>query len=141
MSVMGVSYRDLEEIMAERDVTTLNRWVIDYSPFIAAEAKKRKRPVASSWRMDETYVTVKGQWVYLYRAVDKFGATIDFMVSERRDEAAATAFFKQAIDANGFPNKVVMDKSGANYAGLENINMLLKLAGLISFLKYFRLNI
>jgi putative transposase len=65
MSVMGVSYRDLEEIMAERDVTTLNRWVIDYSPFIAAEAKKRKRPVASSWRMDETYVTVKGQWVYL----------------------------------------------------------------------------
>ena len=58
MSVMGVSYRDLEEIMAERDVTTLNRWVIDYSPFIAAEAKKRKRPVASSWRMDETYVKV-----------------------------------------------------------------------------------
>ena len=93
MSVMGVSYRDLEEIMAERDVTTLNRWVIDYSPFIAAEAKKRKRPVASSWRMDETYVTVKGQWVYLYHAVDKFGATIDFMVSERRDEADAITFF------------------------------------------------
>jgi len=56
---------------------------------------------------------------------DKFGDTVDFMLSERRDEAAATAFFKQAIDANGFPNKVVMDKSGANYAGLENINILL----------------
>ena len=135
----GVSYRDLEEIMAERGVkvdhATLNRWVIDYSPLIAAEAKKRKRPVASSWRMDETYVKVKGQWVYLYRAVDKFGATIDFMVSEHRDEAAATAFFKQAIDANGFPSKVVMDKSGANYAGLENINMLQMLAGLISFVE------
>jgi len=104
----GVSYRDLEEIMAERGVkvdhATLNRWVIDYSPLIAAEAKKRKRSVASSWRMDETYVKVKGQWVYFYRAVDKFGATIDFIVSEHRDEAAATAFFKQAIDANGFPS-------------------------------------
>ena len=135
----GVSYRDLEEIMAERSVkvdhATLNRWVIDYSPLIAAEAKKRKRPVASSWRMDETYVKVKGQWVYLYRAVDKFGDTIDFRVSEHRDEAAATAFFKQAIDANGFPKKVVMDKSGANYAGLENINTMLMLAGLISFVK------
>ena len=130
----GVSYRDLEEIMMERgikvDHATLNRWVIDYSPLIAAEAKKCKRPVASSWRMDETYVKAKGQWVYLYRAVDKFGDTIDFMVSEHRDEAAATAFFffKQAIDANGFPGKVVMDKSGANYAGIENINMLLMLA-------------
>jgi putative transposase len=57
------------------------------------------------------------------------------MLSEHRDEAAATAFFKQAINANGFPNKVVMDKSGANYAGLENINMLLMLAGLISFVE------
>jgi len=57
------------------------------------------------------------------------------MLSEHRDEAAATAFLKQAIDANGFPQKVVMDKSGANYAGLENINMLLMLAGLISFVE------
>jgi len=125
--------------MAERGVkvdhSTHNRWVIDYSPLIAEEAKKRKRPVASSWRMDETYVKVKGQWTYLYRAVDKFGNTLDFMLSEHRDEAAATAFFKQAIDANGFPGKVVMDKSGANYAGLENINMLLMLAGLISFIE------
>jgi putative transposase len=135
----GVSYRDLEEIMEERginvDHATLNRWVIDYSPLIATEAKKRKRAVATSWRMDETYVKVKGQWVYLYRAVDKFGGTVDFMLSEHRDEAAAIAFFKQAIDANGFPNKVVMDKSGANYADLENINMLLMLAGLISFVE------
>ena len=88
--------------------------------------------------MDETYVKVKGQWVYLYRSVDKFDATIDFMVSEHRDEAAATTFFKQAIDTNGFPSKVVMDKSGANYAGIENINMLLMLAGLICFIEICR---
>ena len=56
------------------DHATLNHWVIDYSPLIAAEAKKRKR-TAPSWQMDETYVKVKGQWVYLYRAVDKFGDT------------------------------------------------------------------
>ena len=85
--------------------------------------------------MDETYIKIKGKWVYLYRAVDKFGDTVDFMLFEHSDEAAATAFFKQAIDANGFPQKVVMDKSGANYAGLENINILLMLAGLISFIE------
>ena len=66
--------------------------------------------------------------------VPKFGDTIDFMLSEHRDEAAATVFFKQAIDANGFPSKVVMDKSGANYVGIENINMLM-LAGLICFIE------
>ena len=129
----GVSYRDVEEIFAERNVkvdhSTLNRWVIKYSSSLALAAKKNKRAVATSWRMDETYIQVKGQWVYLYRAVDKFGDTVDFMLSEKRDEAAATAFFKQAIDNNGFPKKVVMDKSGANYVGLENINFLLMLAG------------
>jgi putative transposase len=135
----GVSYRDVEEIFAERNVkvdhSTLNRWVIKYSSSLALAAKKNKRVVATSWRMDETYIQVKGQWVYLYRAVDKFGDTVDFMISEKRDEAAATAFFKQAIDNNGFPKKVVMDKSGANYVGLENINFLLMLAGLISFVE------
>jgi putative transposase len=85
--------------------------------------------------MDETYFKVKGKWVYLYRAVDKFVDTIDFMLSERRDEEAATAFFKQAINVNGLPSKVVMDKSCANYVGLENINFLLRLAGLISFVE------
>ena len=76
----GVSYRDLEEIMAERGVpvdhATLNRWVVRYSPRIAEEAKKRKQPVAGSWRMDETYIKVKGQWTYLYRAIDKYGNTV-----------------------------------------------------------------
>jgi putative transposase len=68
--------------------------------------------------MDETYIKVKWKWVYLYRAVDSHGDTLDFMLSERRDEDAPTAFFKQAINNNGLPDKVVMYKSGANYAGL-----------------------
>jgi putative transposase len=64
---------------------------------------------------------VKGQWTYRYRAIDQYGNTVDFMVSERRDEVATVAFFKQTIDHNGLPSKLVIDKSGANNAGLENI--------------------
>ena len=139
----GVSYRDVEEIMEERGVNvdhaTLNRWVIKYSPLIALAAKKNKRAVATSWRMDETYIKVKGEWVYLYRAVDKFGDTVDFMLSEKRDEAAATLFFKKAINNNGFAKKVVMDKSRVNFVGLENINFLRMLAGIISFVEILQI--
>ena len=79
--------------------------------------------------MDETYIQVKGKWTYFYRAVDKFGKTLDFMLSEHRDEAAASAFFTRTIKNNGWPEKVVLDKSGANLAGLQNINGLLLLRG------------
>jgi len=75
--------------------------------------------------MDETYIQVKGKWTYFYRAVDKFGKTLDFMLSEHRDEAAASAFFARTIENNGWPEKVVIDKSGANLAGLQNVNWLL----------------
>lgn len=129
----AVSYRDLEEIMAERgiqvDHATLNRWVVKYAPVIANTAQRRKCGTNKSWRMDETYIKVKGKWTYYYRAIDKFGKTLDFMLSERRDEAAATAFFTRAIGNNGFPDKVVIDKSGANLAGLQNMNCLLILNG------------
>ena len=128
-----VSYHDLQEIMQERGVAvddaTLNRWVIEYSPLLAEEARKRKVPAGRSWRMDETYVKVKGRWMYLYRAVDKQGKTLDFKLSEQRDEAAATAFFKQAIENNSVPEKVVIDKSGANQAGLLNVNLILLCLG------------
>jgi len=128
-----VSYRDLQEILAERgitvDYTTLNRWVVRYSPQIAAQAQMHKRPTASSWRVDETYIKVKGKWSYLYRAVDRDGQTLDFMLSERRDLAAARRFFKKVIVTNGVPQKVVIDKSGANLAGLQSVNTILKFTG------------
>jgi putative transposase len=122
----AVSYRDLEEIMAERGVNvdhaTLNRWVVKYSPLIAREAHRRTSAASSSWRMDETYIKVKGKWTYLYRAVDKHGKTLDFMLSEHRDEDVASTFFARIIGNNGWPEKVVIDKSGANLAGLQNMN-------------------
>lgn len=130
----AVSYRDLEEILGERGVTvdhaTLNRWVVKFAPLIAARAQARKRPTASSWRMDETYIKVKGRWCYLYRAVDRDGQTLDFMLAERRDLTAARRFFKQAIETHGVPERVVIDKSGANLAGLEAVNVILKFTGI-----------
>jgi len=79
--------------------------------------------------MDETYIKVKGRWTYLYRAVDRNGQTVDFMLSERRDLAAARRFFKQATWTNGVPDRVVIDKSGANLAGLQSVNVILKFTG------------
>lgn len=85
----------------------------------------RKRPTASSWRVDETYLKVRGKWIYLYRAVDRAGQTLDFLLSERRDLAAARQFFKKTIISNGVPEKVVIDKSDANLAGLQAVNTIL----------------
>jgi len=128
-----VSYRDLQEIMAERgieiDHATLNRWVVRYAPQIADQAQKRKRPTLGSWRVDETYIKVKGKWTYLYRAVDRDGQTLEFMLSERRNLGAARRFFKKAIASNGVPHKVVIDKSGANLAGAKAVNTILKITG------------
>tara|TARA_R110002072_G_C7857244_1_gene526152 strand:- start:364 stop:1086 length:723 start_codon:yes stop_codon:yes gene_type:complete len=129
----GVSYRDLEEIMAERGVeidhATLNRWVVRFSPLIAANAQARKRKTAPSWRMDETYIKVRGKWTYLYRAVDRNGKTLDFMLSERRNTAAARRFFKCAVGTNGIPDRIAIDKSGANLAGLQSLNVILRFTG------------
>ena len=88
-----------------------------------------KRKPNRSWRMDETYVRVKGTWQYLYRAVDKHGNTLDFMLSARRNAAAATRFFAKALAANGIPEKIVIDKSGANKAGIREVNKILKRFG------------
>jgi putative transposase len=93
------------------------------------ESPQRKLKTAVSWRMDETYTKVKGKWAYYYRAIGKFGKTPDFMMSARRDEAAATAFFARAIGNNVFPDWVVIDKSVAKLAGLQNMNCLLLLNG------------
>ena len=79
--------------------------------------------------MDKTYIKVKGKWTYLYRAVDHEGKTLGFMLSERRDTAAARRFLKRAIGTNGTPDRVVIDKSGANLAGLQSVNVILKFTG------------
>ena len=78
---------------------------------------------------DETYIKVKGKWTYYYRAIDKFGKTLDFMLAEHRDEAAATAFVTRVIGNNGFSDRVVIDKIGDNLAGVQNMNRLLNLNG------------
>ena len=129
----AVSYRDLEEILTERGVqvdhATLNRWVTRYSPLIAEKARCRKAATDRSWRMDETYIRVKGEWVYLYRAVDKFGKTLDFMLSRRRNKKAATKFFARALEVNGLPRKIIIDRSGDNTAGVSAVNRMLKSFG------------
>jgi putative transposase len=106
----SLSYRDIEEMMLERNIlvdhSTINRWVIQYAPLLENEFRKNyKRLVGGSWRMDETYIKIKGEWHYLYRAVDKDGDTIDFMLSKKRDENAARNFFKKAIGSVGYQKK------------------------------------
>ena len=96
----SLSTRQVEELMAERGVTvdhaTINRWVIKYSPQLEEAFHRRKRSVWIRWRMDETYIRVKGEWRYLYRAVDKNGQTIDFLLTEQRDERAAKRFLSDS---------------------------------------------
>jgi len=120
-----LSLRNLEEMMAERGVevdhTTVHRWAIKMLPVLALMLRRRKRPIGLSWRMDETYVKVGGQWKYLYRAVDRSGQTIDFLLRAHRDYAAARCFFERAIDLHGVPEKITIDKSGANTAAIEGI--------------------
>ena len=122
----SLSYRDLEEMMSMRgasiDHSTVQRWILKFAPLIEREVRKRKRPAGKSWRMDETYVKIKGKWVYLYRAVDSEGNTIDFLLRERRDTEAALSFFRKAMENNGRPKKVNIDKSGSNNAALEACN-------------------
>ena len=133
-----LSYRNIEEMMLERgipiDHATINRWVIHYAPLLEEEfRKKHKRSVNDSWRMDETFIPIKGKWTYLYRAVDKDGDTIDFMLSEKRDDLAVRAFFIKAIKLHGVPEKVTIDKSGSNKAGLNAINFQLALFALLGY--------
>ena len=97
----SLSLRDLEEMMAERaigiDLSTVHRWVIKLVPLFEKTFCKHKLPVGKSWRMDETYIKVKGSWKYLYRAVDRAGNTIDFLFRAKRDKVAARRFFEKAI--------------------------------------------
>ena len=122
----SLSYRDLEEIIKERgfevDHSTINRWVIDYTPQNEAAFQLKKDRPGKRWRMDEIYIKVKGKWRYYYRALDKQGNTIDFLLMAKRDKKAALRFFKKAIGRNGKPGLINIDKSGANKAGIKQFN-------------------
>jgi transposase-like protein len=121
-----LSYRHVEELLEERGVpvdhATIQRWVVKYSPLLEEAFHRRKRSVWVSWRMDETYIKVKGQWYYLYRAVDKYGQTIDFLLTEHRDAEAALRFLKKAIRRNSLPETITIDGSDANEAAIKRYN-------------------
>ena len=120
-----LSFRNIEEMMAERGVlvdhSTLHRWSIKMLPVLAAVGRRRKRSVGNSWRMDETYIKVAGQWKSLYCAVDKQGATVDFLLRAKRDHAATGAFFERAIDRHDVPEKITINKSGANTTAIVSM--------------------
>lgn len=133
----SLSYRDIEEMMLERGVavdhSTINRWVLKYSPLLETKFRRKyKSSVGTSWRMDETYINVKGKWTYLYRAVDKEGKTIDFMLSQKSDKKAAKRFFVKAFGSNGLPEKITIDKSGSNKLALKSINLILMFLSILS---------
>jgi putative transposase len=121
-----LSYRHVEELMEERGVpidhAPIQRWVVKYSPLLEEAFHRRKRAVWVSWRMDETYIKVKGHWYSLYRAVDKTGQTIDFLLTEQRDEAAALRLLKKAIRRHGIPEKITIGGSAANEAAIKSYN-------------------
>jgi transposase-like protein len=127
-------------MMVERGVvvdhSSINRWSIRFLPILEKVFRQHKRPVGISWRMDETYIKVKGVWKYLYRAVDKEGKTIDFLLTAKRDKAAAMRFFDKAIQANGIPEKITMDKSGANKAAIDQIHESMEVPMIIRQVKY-----
>ena len=109
----------MQERGVDVDHATLQRWVVKYTPIVEANFRKKKRTVGRSWRMDETYIKIKGQWYYLYRAVDKERNTIDFLLTKKRATKAAKQFLIKAIGSSGLPEKITIDKSGANKAAIE----------------------
>lgn len=121
-----LSFRDLVEMMAERGLhlahTTILRWVRSFASDFIKRWNRFGISVGRSWRVDETYIKVRGRWVYLYRAVDKTGQTVDFRLSSRRDVAAAKAFFKKAIGHEGrSPHTITLDGYAASHRAVREL--------------------
>ena len=114
----NLSLRDLEEMVAERGVrvdhSTIHRWVMHLSPLLLERFNQRKRPVTGTWHVDETYIKVRGRWMYLYRAIDSAGDTVDFFFGEYRDLIAAKRFIRKALQRHGGPGRIVVDGSQTN---------------------------
>jgi putative transposase len=121
-----LSYRQLEEMMRERGVavdhSTINRWVLKYAPQLETAFHRRKQPVRMRWRLDETYIRVRGHWCYLFRAVDNAGHTVDFFLTAHRDRAAALRFLTKVTRRHGVPEKITIDGSEANAAAIRSYN-------------------
>src|SRR5690348_4724347 len=120
-----LSSRDLVQMMAERGIalahTTILRWVQRYVPEFEKRWSRYALPVGDSWRVDETYIKIKGQWVYLYRAVDKAGRTVDFLLSKRRDMDAAKRFFSRATRQHGAPRVITLDGYAASHRAVAKL--------------------
>lgn len=123
--IYKLSYRDLRDMMTERGIdlahTTILRWVQRYVPEFEKKWSRFTRPVGTSWRVDETYVRIRGEWKYLYRAVDKQGNTVDFLLREHRDIEAAKRFFTQAINKHGAPEKITLDGYAATHTAVREL--------------------
>jgi transposase-like protein len=120
-----LSYRDLVAMMGERGVTlahtTILRWVQGYSPEFQKRWQRFARTVGGSWRVDETYIRVKGEWMYLYRAVDQAGQTVDFFLSRTRDVNAAKAFLRKAMKSQRIPTKITRDAYAASHRAVSDL--------------------
>jgi len=118
----GLSLRNLEEMMAERGISvdhaTIHRWVIRCSPELLEQFNRRKRAVTGRWHMDETYIKVRGRWMYLYRAVDSNSDTVEFWFSEKRNLTAAKRFLRKALKRHGRPVRIVIDGSQTNQTAI-----------------------
>ena len=119
----SLSLRDLEEMMAERGISddhaTVGRWVVRYSPELLKRFHRRKRPVSRKWHIDETYIKVRGRWMYLYRAIDGHGDTVEFWFRERRNLTAAKRFLGKALKRHGRPERIVIDGSQTNKEAIQ----------------------
>src|SRR5207237_4243516 len=120
-----LSYRDVEELLAERgievDHATVYRWVQRFTPLLADAARPCRRSVGDRWYVDETYVKVEGRWRYVYRAVDQYGQIIDVYVSAPRDTQAARHFFASALRAHGEPTEIVTDRAWTLRAVIDEL--------------------
>ena len=119
--------------MSERGIvlthTTILRWVQRYVPEFEKRWSQYARSVGDSWRCDETYIKVKGRWTYLYRAVDKQGRTVDFLLSERRDVAAAKRFFRKATENHASPRVITLDAYAASHRAVRELKSAGTIAG------------
>jgi IS6 family transposase len=121
----GLSYRDVEELLAERGIevgqVTVYRWVQRFTLLFVDAARPLRHATGDRWFVDETYVKVAGRWQYLYRAVDQYGQVIDVLLSEQRDTAAARRFFTRALTYGPAPVEVTTDKAGPYLRVLDDL--------------------